>query len=82
MKQDNIRQNLERIRGKIQKGQFGPGNIDMVYWHHIFCRKYGWIRPEDFANMPAVTFMNLAGQIITETEEERKAYEKARKRKH
>lgn len=44
--------------------------------HYLFCRKFGWISPEEFGKLPTPLIFNFLDCIIEEKEIEKKGYKK------
>lgn len=48
--------------------------------HHILMREYGWIPLNEFKELPIPTLFSLLEMIKEEKEEEKREYEKSKKK--
>jgi len=52
----------------------------LIYIHHLLMKEYGWIPLEEFKKLPHPTVNNLLDCIKKDREEEKRHYEKAKRR--
>jgi len=50
--------------------------FDLIGFHYLFCRKFGWIPPEEFRKLKIPAFFNLLNKIYEEYEAEKSEYKK------
>ncbi len=65
----NQKPTLQQLRHQLIKEKLGETDDNLISWHHIFNREYGWIPLEDFRNIPIATFVNLAQEIKKEKDQ-------------
>ena len=54
---------------------------DIIHFHYLFMRKFGWIPLEEFKELPIPTFWNLISKIEEEYEQEKQEIEKIKNKK-
>jgi len=54
-------------------------DVDLIDCHYSFCRRFGYISPEEFGKMKIPAFVNLMNRLNEESDSNRKEYEKSKK---
>jgi len=76
---DSLQSLKSRIRGGSSNTEFSED--DLINIHDVMMVEYGWIPLEEFKKLPLPTMWNLAGCISKRKEQERKEYEKSKRKR-
>jgi hypothetical protein len=76
-------QTINKIRQAFKGNKLAAKSVDdlAIRIHHVLMKEYGWIPYREFLELPLPVTMSLLKEIEYDYEEQRKAVEKAKKKR-